>query len=390
MQIGVDATCWQNQRGYGRHARALLSALVRADRANRYTFVLDSKENVEALPREAEAHWVRTSTPTVRAASANGHRSVRDLWRVSRALSSADFDLVLFPTIYSYVPVFSRAKKVVAIHDVIPEKYPHLTQPQRAARWFWQTKAALGRWQADAIVTVSDYSRRQLLEQFHLKPERVFVVGEAADPKFRCVENPPLTQRLTALCIKPSSRTLIYVGGFSPHKNLEALIQVLASVAAQERFSDVRLVMVGEYDKEVFHSYFGTIKQRARELGVAERVIFAGFLPDDELVTLLNLGTALVLPSLMEGFGLPAIEAASCGCPVIATKASPLPQILGEGGIYIDPTQAGDLETALTSVLESGELRQRMSQAGLAAMRRLSWDTAARQMLELIRIIGAT
>jgi glycosyltransferase involved in cell wall biosynthesis len=125
-------------------------------------------------------------------------------------------------------------------------------------------------------------------------------------------------------------------------------------------------------------------------LGIAERVIFTGYLPDAELVVLLNLATVLVLPSLMEGFGLPAVEAAACGCPVIATITSPLPMLLGDGGLYIDPAQSADLEVALACVLESEHLRQRMRAAGLMAARQLTWEAAARQMLNLIQQLGAS
>jgi hypothetical protein len=112
MRIGVDATCWGNMRGYGRHARGLLSTLVRIDRSNRYVFFLDSEAHLPTLPKEAEIRLVRNSVPATVAASTNGHRSVRDLWRMSRAMSDRQFDLLLFPTIYSYLPVFSHAKKV--------------------------------------------------------------------------------------------------------------------------------------------------------------------------------------------------------------------------------------------------------------------------------------
>ena len=142
MRIGVDATCWGNTRGYGRHARGLLSTLVRIDRSDRYVFFLDSAAHFPNLPKDAEIRLVRNSMPATVAASTNGHRSVRDLWRMSRALSDREFDLLLFPTIYSYVPVFSRAKKVVMIHDVIAETYPDLTVPRSAARLFWNTKVA--------------------------------------------------------------------------------------------------------------------------------------------------------------------------------------------------------------------------------------------------------
>jgi glycosyltransferase involved in cell wall biosynthesis len=170
---------------------------------------------------------------------------------------------------------------------------------------------------------------------------------------------------------------------------LETLIAAFSNLAAQREFSDVRLVMVGDYGSEVFYSSFGIIEKLVKGLGMTGRVLFAGYLPDEELVVLLNLSTALVLPSLMEGFGLPAIEAAACGCPVIATAASPLPALLGGGGLYIDPAERRELEAALARVLSSEDLRRRMRDAGLAAARRLTWDGAARQMIGVLQKVVA-
>jgi len=361
--------------------------LVRLDSKSRYVFFVDSPEEPEGVPPEVEVRHVQTVAPTALAASSNTHRSARDMWQMSRAMSNSDIDLLLFPTVYSYVPVFSRAKKIVLIHDVIPEKYPQLTLPMRTARLFWKIKVLLGRWQADAIVTVSDYSRQALLQHFNLPPERVFVVGEASDPIFCVLDRALPTTRLQSLGIAGNNRLVVYVGGFSPHKNLELLVMVFASLATKAAFSDLHLVMVGEYEKEVFHTYFGTIQEQVRRLGMTDRVIFTGYLPDEELVTLLNLSTVLVLPSLMEGFGLPAVEAAACGCPVIATSASPLPTLLADGGLYIDPINPTDLEIALIRVLESKSLRQRMRTAGLAAACQLTWDMAARQLIAVMQKI---
>jgi len=385
MRIGVDATCFQNKRGYGRQGRGLLIALVQLDRENKYTLFSDSKENLEVIPPQAEVRLVTTSAPTAVSASSSGHRSVYDMWRMSRAMSKKDFDLLLFPTVYSYVPVLNRTKKVVIIHDVIAEHYPQFTLPSPSARLFWKTKVALGRWQADAIVTVSEYSRQCILRYFKLAPEHVFVVGEASDPIFRTLDNPQPTKQLNSMGINGAHRTIVHVGGFSPHKNLEALVAVFAKLVSRKTFSDIRLVMVGETEKEVFHSYFPTIKKQAVDLGVSDRVIFTGYLPDQELVVLLNLSTVLVLPSLMEGFGLPAIEAAACGCPVIASTASPLPTLLGDGGLYIDPSKPEELEVALTRVMESESFRQQMREAGLATARQHTWEGAAHQMMMVIQ-----
>src|SRR5687768_8042923 len=102
MHIGVDATCWQNTRGYGRHARALLSSLVALDAGNRYTFFMDSAENLDTIPPGARVRMVQADSPTIAAASSRGRRSLSDMWRMSRAMSRKDIDLLLFPTVYSY------------------------------------------------------------------------------------------------------------------------------------------------------------------------------------------------------------------------------------------------------------------------------------------------
>ncbi len=385
LEIGIDATCWNNDRGYGRHARALLSALLRIDDENRYTLFFDAPPRFEPPSAKAKLSFMSSRKPTSLAASALGHRSLLDMTRASRAMSDRRLDVLIFPTIYSFVPVFSRARKIVFIHDVIAETFPELTVPKLRSRLFWKMKVALGRMQADALATVSDYSRGKIIERYGLSADRVAVVGEASDPIFRRLDRPEPGPRLESLGLAGAGRTVTYVGGFGPHKNLERLVRVFASLSGHPELEDVRLVMVGEFAREVFHSHIGTIRALVAELGIEGRVKFTGYLPDEELVVLLNRSTVLVLPSLMEGFGLPAVEAAACGCPVIATTASPLPALLGEGGLYADPESSEQLERALLEVLASEPLQARMSAAGLAAARRLTWDAAARQLQSVIQ-----
>jgi glycosyltransferase involved in cell wall biosynthesis len=303
-------------------------------------------------------------------------------------MSRAGFDLLFFPTIYSFVPTLTRARRMVMIHDVIAETYPELTVPDPAARLFWNVKCALGRMQAHALLTVSEYSRRLIVKRFNIPADRVHVVGEAGDPVFRRIARPELSERLRGMGVPDEGRIVVYVGGFSPHKNLEALVRAFASLAARPEFHDLRLVMVGEHKREVFHSYFSQIKSAVDLLGIGSRTVFTGYLPDEELAVLLNRAAVLALPSLMEGFGLPAVEAAACGCPVVATVESPLPELLGDGGLFIEPHQ-GDLQGALRQVLQSAALRRRMSKAGLSASRALTWTAAARQMQDAIAKVAA-
>lgn len=386
LHVGIDATCWNNRRGYGRHARSLLGALVALDRSNHYTLVLDGAPPQENLPDNVTVRIVSTSAPTTVAASAEGHRSLPDMWKMSRALSDSHFDAVFFPTVYSYVPVLTRARKIVMIHDAIAETYPELTTPRRVARAFWKLKVKAGQFQADALLTVSEYSRRELVKCLGVPADRVHVVGEAADPVFRCLPCPVPTARLASFDINFHQPVVVFVGGFSPHKNLPVLMDAVAELALRKGFAELQMVMVGDHQNEVFHSHFQELREHARKLGIQDHVIFTGYLPDQEVVVLLNLATVLVLPSLMEGFGLPAFEAAACGCPVIATKASAVPDLLGDGGLYIQPTDVSALESSLRLVIESPEVRTRMKAAALEASARLTWSAAARQLLDVLQM----
>lgn len=383
MRIGVDATSWANTRGYGRHTRSLVEALVRLDPETQYTLVADTADRRHPFPRGAEVRMVDVDVPAVRAASADGRRSLVDAFRVSRALADPAFDLLLFPTIYTFVPVVSRARKLVTIHDVIAETHPELALPGRRARLLWRLKAGAGRRQADVVVTASEYSRRRLLARFALAPERVVTVGLAADPVFRPLPVARPTPRLRDAGLDDSVPLVVYVGGFGPHKNLRALLTAFAALTRARPAT--RLVLVGEHEREVFASEHRALAARIADLGLGARTTFTGYLPDEDLAALLNFATVLVLPSLMEGFGLPAVEAAACGCPVIATTESPLPELLGAGGRFVDPRDTGALTEALLRVVGSETMRAEMRAAGLAAARGLTWEGAARDMMAIMR-----
>jgi len=389
MKIGVDATTWQNKRGYGRFARALLDALVRVDHKNRYTFFVDSSDDTEKIPGSIDLRLVQTTRATVDAASSEGARSISDMVRMSKAMADRELDVLLFPTIYSYVPVLSRAKKIVMIYDVIVEKYPELTLPSRRSRLFWKIKVGMGIRQASAFGTISEYSRDGIAAHFHIPAEKIHVVNGASDPQFQVLENPDVPFSIQQLGIFGFEKIILYIGGFGPHKNLPMLVDSYAKLFSQSKIKKTCLVLVGEYKQEAFYSNCQALMQQIDKSGLSDYVIFTGYLPDEELVVLLNKSTVLVLPSFIEGLGLPAVEAAACGCPVIATRESPLPDLLGEGGIYIDPWKQDQLEGAIDRVLNSENLRTKMRAAGINAARKLTWEKSGLQMKNIIEEVAS-
>lgn len=388
MIIGVDATAWFNTRGYGRHFRSLINAVIEADNRNQYVLVFDAPADLMDLPQSTQVRYVRTGRRVVDAASVNSWRSLPDIWDMSRALSSSEFDLVFFPTVYSVVPVLSQAIKILMIHDVIPECYPHLTLPTINARWAWKIKSAIGRWQADRIVTVSDYSRKQLSGKFRIPPDKISVVGEASAPIFQRIASVNTDTLKFLIEIPDDARIIVYVGGFGPHKNLHILIDCFAKLLQEPEYSDLYLLMVGEDKREAFFSEIELLRKLVDDLNISDKVKFTGFIADFDLVRLFNIATVMVLPSLMEGYGLPAIEAAACGCPVIATRESAIPDILGSGGLYFDPRQPLQLEHLLREVMSSYVLRQQMSEKGLTVASQLSWESAAHELIQVFEKVS--
>lgn len=384
MRIGVDATCWPQRRGYGRHLRGLITAAARLS-SHRFVLFTDFVgEPAVPFPEGCEVVAASTGRRTLDAAGADGSRSLGDMFALGRLISGTPLDVLLFPTIFSWVPTWTSAPKLLMIHDVIAERLPRHIFPTLAGRLRWQLKSTLGLAQADRVLTVSEYSRRALVEQFGLSSASVAVVGEAPDPVFRPLANAELPAKLRELGLTADSRIVTYVGGFGPHKNLARLVDAFARIAAERRCDDVRLVLAGDYSGDPFYSEYGRLRRIVAERGLQARVVFPGFVPDDELAGLLNRSAFLVLPSLMEGYGLPAIEAAACGLPVVVTVASPIPELLGVGALAVDPYRTEELRAAMIRLLEDGELRGTMGDAGLAAAARLTWDAAARSLLGVV------
>jgi glycosyltransferase involved in cell wall biosynthesis len=381
MRIGVDATCWPHRRGYGRFTRALLTEALKLDQKNQYTFFVDHDSAEFPLPNNVEVCRVAMSVPTIQAAGAHSSRSIADLWTMAQAMRNAPIDLIYFPSAYSFVPLFPKFPVVVTIHDAIPEMFPELVFPTFRSRFLYRLKKRLAIGQSRLIATVSEYSRRCLVEQLGIRPERLRVVSEAADPVFQPLGYPTAEAALTRWGVPSTAKCLIFVGGFSPHKNLSMLLGIVKELIYQEDFSDLRLLLVGDYEGDPFNSCYGELAEQVRVGHLEGHVIFTGHLEDKDLLVLLNRADALVLPSFCEGFGLPGVEAAACGVPVIATTESPLPQLLGAGALAVDPGDRAGWLRAIERVLTDAELRGVMRQAALSEASRLSWKNSARQLL---------
>jgi len=392
MRIGVDATCWANGRGYGRFVRHLLPEMARQSPDDEFIFFLDpaSARSLDLELPNIRRVIVTLGSSATEAARAEGYRSPVDMLRLTRAVWRERPDVFFCPTVYSYFPLPPGQRAVVTVHDAIAERFPELTLPTARARLFWKLKVGLALWQSRLVLTVSDFAAAEIAEVLHVAPGRIRVTVEAPAEAYRPSPDPADIRRAAErVGLPPGARWLVYVGGFNPHKHVDSIVRAHAVVARELGEAAPHLLLVGTIDRDVFHGDQASIRRAIEAAGTGALVHWTGFVADDELCHLHSGAVALVLPSANEGFGLPAVEAAACGTPVIATTASPLPALLAGGGIFVRPGDEAALVAALRQMLSDEPARLRMGRTAREQSGRLSWSRGADAAMGALREAAA-
>ncbi len=272
------------------------------------------------------------------------------------------------------VPIAATVPSVVTVHDLAFLAYPEAYHPAKRRYLTVMTRLSVHR--ARRIIAVSAHTRDDLVHQFGVRPERIAVIPNAADERFKPSDDPIGVAQFRAAHNLPD-RFILFVGTLEPRKNLRRLIEAFSLIADD---SDIKLVIVGA--SGWLTSDLAPLVH-ARNLG--ERIIFTGYVSDDDLPCWYQAATLFCYPSLYEGFGLPVLEAMACGTPVVTSRTSSIPEVTGEAAVLVDPTDVSALARALKSVLANEVRRNEMSAAGIARSHAYSWGRTAAATLEVIR-----
>jgi len=251
-------------------------------------------------------------------------------------------------------PLRSRAPFVFTIHDLIHMQVP--AERSRAKDLYYRTVVRPAARRAHRVLTVSEFSRQRIVDWAGVDPERVVVVGSGVSPAFQ-PEGPVAD-------LGPPF--LLYVGNRKPHKNPRRLLKAFA---LSKVANDALLAMTGGPDPATT----GLL----RELGIETRVRFIGNLTDAQLASHYRGARALVIPSLYEGFGLPALEALACGCPVVASNVTALPEVCGDAAVYCAPESVDDMAEQIGKVMGDSELAAGLRRRGPERAARFQWDRCA-------------
>ncbi len=266
---------------------------------------------------------------------------------------------------------------VVTIHDVIPLVFPeHYMQTGLKHRMLYRFVRG-----ADHILTPSEHARRDVHRLLRIPLERITVTYEAADERFRPDEDPVAVEEVVRR-YGIRGPYILYVGGFTkldPRKNVRQLIEVFRELRSQGD-QEVQLVLAGKLG-----DYSRALMQEMGGLDPASDIVFTDYVDAADLPSLYNGARCFVFPSAYEGFGLPVLEAISCGTPVVAYRNSSIPEVVGDAGLLVDERQPGQLLEAIRTLLARDDLLGKLRSKGLEQAKRFRWEDTARKTLAVYR-----
>jgi glycosyltransferase involved in cell wall biosynthesis len=383
VNIGIDATCWWNNRGFGRFTRDLLTAMFELDSEHHFFLFVDQPLHELSAFGNVTVVQVAASRPTTEAAVADSRRSVFDIYELYRAVANTTLDIMFFPAVYSWFPVPRNLPSIVTIHDAIAEHYPKLIFPQWKHRMFWALKVKLALWQSKRILTISQAAKDEIVEYMGANPDLIDIASAAPNSQFKKTEDQDLIRAARQRALLPEGApVIVYVGGLAPHKNLHGLLDGFEKALENERVADIHLALIGDFKGGGFLSEYDTLSARVlANPTLRSRVHFSGYVSDQDLVALYSSALAAAMPCFSEGFGLPAVEAMACGVPVLSSDRGALPEVVADAGVYFNPFDANAIANAIVEMVENDALRAHLAENALERARTFTWRRAARLTL---------
>lgn len=354
-KIVIDARIIKSSTG--RYVERLLYYLQQIDQTNHYIVLVPSKD----------LDYFQPTNPnfTVQACDFANY-SLAEQWQFKKLLDQLQADLVHF--CMPQQPVLYRGKTVTTFHDLTLLKVYN-----RDKNWLiFKIKQGIGKWlfrrvahKTNHIITPSQFTKQDLIDTYHINPDKISVTYESAD--FDQVTAEPYPT--------PFRQFIMYVGQQSTYKNIARLGD--AHQKLLEHYPDSGLLLVGSLNQaaKLNQAYFEQHNYR--------NIQFTGFVSDQQLAWLYQHCSAYIFPSFYEGFGLPGVEAMAAGAPLISSNATCLPEIYADGALYFDPSDTNDLVDKISQVLSNQQLRQDLISRGKRRAHDFSWQTMAEQTLDI-------
>ncbi|OGG26735.1 hypothetical protein A2960_01005 [Candidatus Gottesmanbacteria bacterium RIFCSPLOWO2_01_FULL_39_12b] len=285
----------------------------------------------------------------------------------------------IFFTPTHYLPRFSPIPSVMSIMDLSYIFFPHLFQKKD----LWQLKfwTSYSVKKAKKILTISQFSKSAIVDYYKVEKSKVVVIYPDIEHKYFNIDkisNQKINKMLESY--KITNNFILFVGTLQPRKNIIRLIEAFSKLLNSSADKSFQLVIVGKKGW-----LFNHIFQKVRELKLENKIIFTGYVHDEELAMFYRRALCFVLPSLYEGFGLPVVEAMACGCPVVTSNVSSLPEIALDCAILVDPYKTDDIAEGIYKASYDNKTRDRLIARGLNRAKIFNWDKCCKETLEVLK-----
>jgi glycosyltransferase involved in cell wall biosynthesis len=371
MSIYIDVSAAVHSKaGIGRYAESLSRTMVKKW-PGRFSLFYNSA-GPATMPKgleEVPARTIRAGYKPWRMAVWLGH-----VMRVG--LDRLVPDAELFHATEHLLLPLKGTKTVLTIHDMIFALLPE--HQKRLNYWYLNATMPTYALRADAIITVSESSKKDIIARYGLSAGKITVIHEAASPEFRPTSGAEIdsVRRRYGL----PDRYMVHVGTIEPRKNLMRLVEALEEL--RQRGLRVPLVVVGRRGW-LYESLF----RRLEQMQVRDSVFFSGYVPNDDLPSLYAAAEVAVMPSIYEGCGLPVLEALACGTPMVCSQTSSLPEYGGEAARYFDPLDVQGMAEVIERVWGSRDLQETMRKQGMQQAGRFSWERAALETMAVYEMV---
>lgn len=379
-RIGIDARFYGPiGKGLGRYTQEIVDNIIKLDEDNKYVIFLRKENFSDFISDNPKVKKVLTDIKWYGFAEQIIFPFY--IWRER-------LNLMHFP--HFNVPIFCPVKFVITIHDLILIKFPTLRATTlgpviyKLKNLAYKIVISRAIKRSKKVITVSKYTKDDLIRKFKIKPEKIIVTYEGVADLVSAGEPVNDSEVLKKYKIIPPY--LLYVGNAYPHKNLERLIRVFFRI--NKSLPDLKLILVGKEDY-----FYNRLKQYAKSFlaesgsAAAGRIIFPGYIPDEELKVLYAHATLYIFPSYYEGFGLPPLEAMAHGLAVVSSNKTCLPEILGRAAIYFNSGDSVDMKYVIEKAMANKDLRENLRQRGYRQAKKYSWKECAEKTLEVYKNI---
>ena len=370
--IGLDATSLSIYgKGVSRHQYNLIKSLSKFDKKNCYYVFLNKKNILPDLPKQENFHYVRIYMPK---------RIIWDQFQVPLVIMKYKLDI--YHSLMDTLPVIGKVKFVLCVVEIpdyrieLGRKTMHNSLYMRLSQKYNMLFFRPSLKKAKLIMTCSNSTKEDLIHRYNVDEKKIRVLYHAPDEQF-CAPDNKKDLLNTRKKYNAEEGYILHISSLDPRDNTPAVIRAYHKALSESKVSQ-KLIIGGNVDVKRTG-----LEKLITELNLKNNIIFTGRLPEKELLALYQAADLFMDPSLYEGFGLQVVEAMACGIPVITSNTTSLPEVVGNAGILVSPTDINGLASAMIRVLTDSELRNTLCQRSLERTKFFSWDKVARETLDI-------